>query len=129
MSLGKLLSPLALVLLVACAGRTRPDGAIARDRNVMRITEIQEGIGNGIANVYQLVERNHPEWLSPVRANSNPTSSLPTVWVDTQRYGSVGYLRTLQLTTITGVRYLTAFEARGEFGFDNPGGAIVVSTR
>ena len=118
----------ALILAGACAGRSRPDSNL-RERNVMRITEIQEAVNLGVANAYQLVERNHPEWLSPVRANSNTSSALPTVWLDLQRMGAIGNLRTIQLASITGIRYLSAFEARGELGFDNPGGAIVVSTR
>ena len=118
----------ALLATGACAGRARPNSTM-RERNVMRITEIQEAVNLGVANAYQLVERNHPEWLSPVRANSNTSSSLPTVWLDLQRMGAVGNLRTIQLASVTGIRYLTAFEARGELGFDNPGGAIIVSTR
>ena len=119
---------MALALAAACAGRARPD-SYQRERNVMRITEIQEGLSQGLGNLYDLVQRNHPEWLmNNVRANAT-TSGVPTVWIDLQRMGAVGALRTIQLAAVTGVRYLSPPEARGELGFDNPGGAIVVSTR
>jgi hypothetical protein len=127
MRIRRVVPVLALIVAGACAGRARPDSSF-RERNVMRITEIQEGRTLGLGNLYDLVERNHPEWLQTVRANAL-TNNTPTVWIDLQRMGAVGSLRTIQLAGITGVRYLSPPEARGELGFDNPGGAIVVSTR
>jgi hypothetical protein len=125
--------PLVFALAAAgCAGRTRADDAAAsgpaeRQRNVMSIQEIQEGAQLGIGNLYDLVLRFHPEWLRTVRASATAGTASPTIWLDLQRIGSVGALRQMPLGGVTLMRYLTPPEARGELGFDNPGGAIVVS--
>ena len=125
-----------LVLALAAAGcsRNRRDEAAAnapaeRQRNIMAITEIQEGASLGIQNLYDLVLRYHPEWLRTVRASATAGTASPTVWVDLQRIGGIGSLRTMPVSGISQLRYLTPPEARGELGFDNPGGAIVVSMR
>jgi hypothetical protein len=124
----RLVTAACLLAVSACAGRSRSD-SITPSSNVLRITEIQDGIGQGLSSVFELVQRRHPEWLSTVRANPVANNSTPTIFLDLQRMGGIGYLRTIQLVSITGVRYLTPPEARGELGFDNPGGAIIVSTR
>jgi hypothetical protein len=123
---------LSLALTAAGCARNRRDEDAAnapaqRQRNVMSITEIQEGQAIGLGNVYDLLVRYHPEWLRTVRATTG--SATPTVWIDLQRMGGLSVLRTMPIGGVTLLRYLTPPEARGELGFDNPGGAIVVSMR
>jgi hypothetical protein len=120
----------AAVLAAGCAGRTPRDDAAANapaehQRNVMSIDEIREGQNLGLGNVYDLLQRYHPEWMRTVRSTSG--NATPTVWIDLQRMGGLSVLRTMPIGGVTLLRYLTPPEARGELGFDNPGGAIVVS--
>lgn len=127
---------LLLSLAIATAGcsRNRRDDEAANapaeaDRNIMTITQIQEGAANGIQNLYDLVLRYHPEWMRTVRASATAGTAAPTVWVDQQRIGGLGALRTMPVSGVSQLRYLTPPQARGELGFNNPGGAIVVSMR
>lgn len=124
------LSVLILALAVAC-GRNPPGGNTpGRSRNLMTIVEIQEGTTQGLNNAYDLVMRYHPEWMRTSRSTTTTGEGLtPTVYLDQQRIGSLGSLRSMLLSSITQIRYLSPTEARGELGFDNEGGAIVVSTR
>ncbi len=118
------------LLCAACAGRNRDTAAAGSpERNVMTITQIQEGAGVGITNLYDLIQRYHPEWMRTVRASATAGTATPTIWIDQQRMGSLTVLRTMPVTGVSLLRYLTPPEARGELGFDNPGGAIVVSMR
>jgi hypothetical protein len=49
------------------------------------------------------------------------------VYLDSNRYGSLGSLRSLSLGGIQEVRYFGASEATNRFGTGHTGGAIVVS--
>lgn len=127
------LSSLACALSTgACGGSARPEGAPApapeRQRYVISIAEIQEGATQGIGNAYDLVVRLHPEWLRTTRSGTGNAAS-PAIWIDQQHWGGLNALRNLLLGGITQLRYLTPQEARGELGYDHPGGAIIVSTR
>jgi hypothetical protein len=125
------LTALTLALAVAGCGRQRAgDSTPQRSRNMMTIVEIQEGASAGIANAYDLIMRYHPEWMRSSRSTTTAGEGLTaTVWLDQTRIGGLGSLRSMLLGSITQIRYLTPTEARGELGFDNEGGAIVVSTR
>src|SRR4051812_5613116 len=62
---------LSLVLLSlvasACGGRSpNLETAPRRERDYIRITEIQEAAQQGISNVFDLVVKAHPEWLRTV---------------------------------------------------------------
>lgn len=118
------------LLCASCAGRNRdPSAAGVPERNLMTITQIQEGAGLGITNLYDLIQRFHPEWMRTVRASATAGNATPTIWIDQQRMGSLTVLRTMPVTGVSLLRYLTPPEARGELGFNNPGGAIIVSMR
>jgi len=125
------IAALGLILAAgACAGHHAGAGPTpgARQRNRISIVEIQEGQAQGTGNAYDLIMRLHPEWL---RSLNNPGAlpQQPRVYMDNNLMGGLGVLTTLQLSGITGIRYLSPSEAQGELGLDNNGGAIVLYTR
>ena len=49
--------------------------------------------------------------------------------MDTQQMGSLASLRNIPLNIVTSIRLLSSSETRGELGYYNPAGAILVSSR
>jgi hypothetical protein len=122
-------SMVLLSLVVAACGGRNPsqDTAPRRERNYIRVTEIQESAHQGISNVYDLVVKSHPEWLRTVSTGAG--GATPSVYLDTQQMGGVSALTSIPLNIVTSVRMMSASETRGELGIYNPAGAIVVSSR
>jgi len=121
---------LALLPLVAaaCGGRNpNLETAPRRERNYIRITEIQEASTQGISNAYDLVVKSHPEWLRTI--NTGAGGTVPIVYMDTQQMGGISTLRNIPLNVVTSIRLMGASETRGELGVYSPAGAIVVSSR
>jgi hypothetical protein len=126
------LTSLGLALVIGgCASRTPSSGSPSpsRDRNVINITELQEGMASGLGNLYDLIQRSHPEWFRGQLVGVQARRELPQVWMDRQRLGDPTTLRTVPISAATRVRFLTPSEAQSELGLNNLGGAILVSTR
>lgn len=116
------------LLAAACGGRIpNEEAAPRRERNYIRITEIQEASRQGISNAYDLVVKSHPEWLRTV--NTGTGGATPLVWMDTQQMGGLSSLRNIPLNVVTSIKLMSASETRGELGVYSPAGAIVVSSR
>jgi hypothetical protein len=119
----------ALVLLPACAGPRAGEGtspAPVTDRRVVRYPELQEAIAQNMGTVLQFVRSRRSEWLSSPLAG---VRGQVQVWMDEQRLGGPETLRTIPLSAVTELRYLTPSEAQARFGLNNLGGVILVSTR
>ena len=124
-------SVLALVALAAaCAssGGARTSGSLDR----LSLEEIR---GSGATNAYELVTRLRPQWL-----RVGPTGSISgreirnqavLVYLDGVRLGDVNSLRSVNATTITGMRYLDAIRAPtvlSDIRNEPIAGAILIST-
>jgi hypothetical protein len=105
-----------------------------RDRSVIQNDEIQNV--QGALNLYEVVQRLHPEWLN-VRSTSTSgqrsgtamnTDSQVQVYIDTQRAGSAEILKTMPLRSASSLKYFSASDAQVRFGTGNLGGAIQVIT-
>ena len=124
------LTLLALALTVSACKSGGGGGAAAsasarpapRNPNLITGDQIQEAISSGLGNAYDLVARLHPNWMRSTGRQG------VQVWLDNQRYGGVTTLRSVSLTSISSIRYMTPSEAQGQLGLNNQGGAIVVTT-
>jgi hypothetical protein len=105
-----------------------------RDRSVIQNDEIQNV--QGALNLYEVVQRIHPEWLN-VRSTSTSgqrngtamnTDSQVQVYIDTQRAGTVDILKTMPLRSASSLKYYSASDAQARFGTGNLSGAIQVIT-
>lgn len=90
----------------------RPQGAApinSRFSNYLTEAEIQ---GSDFKNAYDLISELRPQWL--FRYENTRESKLPlypSVWVNNiKRYGDVGYLYSIPVSSIKRIKYLTAIE-------------------
>jgi hypothetical protein len=93
---------------------------------------IREAAAEGLS-VYQVIERNRPQWLSASR--SAPTlgygegGRFARVVLNGSLYGDLRDLRRLNTVEVTSIEYMSSSDATTRFGTGYAGGAIVVSTR
>ncbi len=125
----------ALLALLPAAGvtgcGTAPGtGAVAPANESRSLSpfDIQQGLDRNVASLYDLIAERRPRWLQASGA-SRRTAVRATVWLDNMRLGGITELHSIALATVLSVQYLTASEAQMTLGLDNPGGAIVVTTR
>jgi hypothetical protein len=128
---------------LACAsggasGTSSTSGAAAdapqrRDRTVITAADIRE---LSVSSLLEVVQRLHPEWLTPrnagsvsspkTRAASSSTDVAVQVYVDTQRAGTADILSQMSPTMAASLKYYSASEAQARFGNGNIYGAIQV---
>tara|TARA_Y100000588_G_C14187446_1_gene896488 strand:- start:1128 stop:1460 length:333 start_codon:yes stop_codon:yes gene_type:complete len=100
--------------------------------NVITGELIREGAGEGL-NVYQVIERNRPQWFNAGR--SAPTlgyaegGRFARVVLNGALYGDLDDLRRINTVEVTRLEYMSARDATTRFGTGYAGGAILVSTR
>jgi hypothetical protein len=97
------------------------------------------------SNVFELVQRLHPEWLRERGAQSfsegdkvqgdmqgtTVTPGLPTILVyqDNARMGGVEALRSIPIADVGSVQFLNAAQATYRFGIGHAHGVILITTR
>lgn len=118
---------LGLVLAWACS-TAQPQGRPTRDRNVLTAAELQ---GVPVETVYDAIQRLRPEFLRSRGQVSleNPSASLPVVYLDDIRLGGPDALRTIRVSDVHEIRYLSASDATTRYGTGHAGGVIAVTTR
>jgi len=118
---------IALAAALGCATTTSNPGAMGSG-NV--ITE-QELVASNVSNAYEAVERLRPNFLRSRGPSSLRTdvTSLPNVYVGTQKYGDATTLRQIPINTVSQIRFFTASEAAVRFGMDNANGVIEVTVK
>lgn len=89
-----------------------------------------------VSNLLEVVQRLHPEWLSPrnaasvaspkTRAASSSTDVAVQVYVDLQRAGTSDILSQMSPNMAISLKYYSASEAQARFGNGNIYGAIQV---
>ena len=113
----------------ACAG-TRA-GASSRNINVITATEIERYRQEGVRDLYELIERIRPRWLTIRSDRSLQLETIVLVYQNNGRLGGVEALRGYLLTpSIASIRYLDAAQAGllPGAGSAHVEGAIVIST-
>lgn len=128
-------SVLAIAMLAACQS-TAPAGATptpAHSRTTILAAEWQN---MPVTNLYEVVEHLHPEWLAQrnsmtagrARGLTDENSSEVSVYVDNERAGNTGVLKSLQLGSASAMHYFSAAESQARFGTSNLNGVIQVVT-
>ena len=124
----------ALVAVTGC-GSSRSQNEASQDTRSMRnprvftLEDIQNAQSQNINSVLDMVRRYRSEWLRPTLVSNSGRTAEPNAYMDRVRIGTWQALQNVPLASATMIRYLPPFEAQGELGLDNLGGAIVVSTR
>lgn len=113
------------------------------EQEVITLEEIQAA---SASNLFELVQRLHPEWLRERGSQSfsegdkvqggqgeatSVTPGLPTILVyqDNARLGGVEALRTIPIADAGTVQFLNAAQATYRFGIGHAHGVILVTTR
>jgi hypothetical protein len=121
-----------LLTLAACAtggasSRTRAKGS----RNVITSAELQAT--PSATNALEAVRRLRPQFLQAhgevTLGNAAPVSPLPVVFLDNQRFGTVGDLQNIRTTDIEEIRFFSSSDATTRWGTGYPHGVIQVVTR
>jgi hypothetical protein len=112
----------AAVGLAGCAssgGGARPEGSTSN-----RIVQEELMPLGAQLDAYQAIERLRPRWLQP-----RVGQPAPTLYVDGTRRGGLSDLRSMRLSIVERMEYMSASDATTRFGTGNRGGAIMVFTR
>jgi len=116
--------PLALI---GCAGH-RPAPGVRHDPNL--ITE-EEIVASHATSAYDAIHKLRGNFLSNRGKLSfyGEASSMPTVYLDEQRFGDVGILATISADVIATIRLYRSWDATTRYGMNNMGGVIAITTR
>ncbi len=80
-------------------------------------------------NEYDALRQLRPRWLRARGGGGATRTTTVSVYMGSQRMGTVDFLRTLDVQGVREVRFLTGSEATTMFGTDNAGGVIVITRR
>ncbi len=115
---------LVSALLIAC-GAARSGGA--RNPNLITTDELR---ALNVSNAYEAVERLRPMFLRTRGVQSaTAEAQLPVVYIDGIRQGGPEVMRTLPLTDVQEIRYISAADATTRYGTNHTGGAIEIRIR
>ena len=119
---------LASVLLLSCA---RPTVAPRGAYDAQTITE-QEIVASNAINAYEAIQRLRSNFLTYRGETSfylNRSKSMPTVYVDEQKYGEITVLENIPAQQVASIHLYRAWEATTKYGTGNTAGVIAVTTR
>ncbi|MGH7718338.1 MAG: hypothetical protein ACREON_05780 [Gemmatimonadaceae bacterium] len=117
----------AAMLLAPAACATAPNQeSSAGGRSTITAEELQ---ANASGNLYDAVRKLRPEWLDRQRAVSLMNDVEIVVYHDNTKVGGPDALRSIEISAVRVVRFMSASEAQGKFGVGHPQGAIQVVTR
>jgi hypothetical protein len=115
------------VVLLGCAPHHVAPGAY--DPNLITEDEI---VDSRASNAYDVIHKLRGNFLSNrgrISIYSPATVSMPTVYVDDQRYGDINVLSTIPAAVIATIRLYRAWDATTRYGINNSGGVISITTR
>jgi hypothetical protein len=117
---------------LGCASGSAAPGAPREDRNKITAQQLARITAD---NAYEAVRLLQPQWLEARGATTisgPPASGPPTtavVFIDGARLGDLEHLRSVQINSVSEIRYLTAGEASNRYGVGLPRGVIEVITK
>jgi len=110
---------IALPVIVACApapGTSGTSGSPAPRRTTVLTAEEIRNANADAGSVYDAILRLRPSWLAHgTKSFDPPSTDVPVVFVDGQRYGDLDALRNLDASHIADIRFYSPAEA-GRFG-------------
>ena len=121
----------AVFFALACASVQTPGATGGSGRRDMVLdAEIQANTSAG-TTVYDLVSKIRPEYLRTHGPNTMHDMSAPTavVYLDNVKFGTVDDMRTISVDRVKQIQYLSSSSATTRFGADQPGGAILLTSR
>jgi hypothetical protein len=133
MKMRLVLGALALVAVGACATSGAGAGAADTEAEAQRsspyiITEAEIRAGN-FQSVYEAIEQLRPQFFRGRSARSMGGTSIPTIYVGSNRTPDAQTLHSLSPNGVREIRYLTDLQANQRFGPGHDNGAIVVTLR
>ena len=128
MTRAPLTAALIAILLISCTrAAVAPHGAY----DALTITEAEIVASNAI-NAYEVIVKLRNNFLSYRGETSfypSGSRSMPTVYVDEQRYGEITVLENIPALQVASIRLYRAWEATTRYGTGNMSGVIAVTTR
>ena len=110
--------------MAACGSRRASRPAVEAGDVIVR----HEIVAAHVQNVYELVERLHPQWLRKRGVNHLQNDGDIVVYLDNARLGGPESLREIHVGGVSSVRFYDAGRAQYRFGVGHTHGAILVST-
>ena len=118
----------SIAVLAAC--RSANGGApINPETSVRHTLSAADLEGTPFASMLEAVQTLRGEWLRQRGPNSFNFDVDVIVYLDGNRLGGRGALRTIPTAGVTTVRFMSPPEAQSYFGLSHPNGAILVSTK
>ena len=132
--------PLLLVLAAQTACATGVAGmrhvepvAGTRDHTII---EADDMIDLQVANLFEAVEKLHPEWIRGRQSNRASRDVMSgqilagnsELFVDGQRQGSIELMKSMRISEVSFIKFYSASEAQVKFGSRNNTTAIAVTT-
>lgn len=117
---------LATVAVTGCASSKANTASQNTPRRSTTIITLEEITSTAAPNVYDVIQRVRPQWLTGARIRRGGSGDDLVVYLDSNRYGTMGSLRSLSVGGIQEIRYYSASEATNRYGTGHTGGAIVV---
>lgn len=114
------------LVLLGCATHHPSPGAF--DANLITEDEI---VASRADNAYDAIHKLRANFLSNRGKLTfyDEASSLPTVYVDDQRYGDFSLLRTIPAQIVATIRLYRSWDATTRYGTNNMAGVIAITTR
>ena len=115
------------VLVISCTARVVPSSA----HDAQTITE-REIVASNAINAYEAIQRLRSDFLTYRGETSlylSRSKSMPTVYVDEQRYGEITVLENIPAQEVASIHLYRAWEATTKYGTGNTAGVIAVTTR
>jgi hypothetical protein len=115
------------VVLIGCAPHYVARGAY--DPNLITEDEIVDSHASNAYDVIHKLRANFLSYRGKISIYSPATVSMPTVYVDEQRYGDINVLPTIPAEVIATIRLYRAWDATTRYGINNASGVISITTR
>jgi len=115
------------VVLLGCAPHHVAPGAF--DPNLITEDEIVDSHASNAYDVIHKLRANFLSYRGKISIYSPETVSMPTVYVDEQRYGDINVLSTIPAEVIATIRLYRAWDATTHYGINNASGVIAITTR
>ena len=114
------------VSLAACASTASQRSA--GDRNRITAEQIEE-VTSQYSTAHDVVQNLRPLWLRRRGATSFSRETDVAVYLDGSRYGTPDDLRSISVTAVESMRFLSPSEATNRYGTGHTHGAIMVRTK
>lgn len=115
---------IAAALMAVAVAACGPSGGPAPARGDARMLTEEEIQASPTTNLFDTVQRLRPAWLVPKFQAG--TRGFPAVFVGSQRYGDIDFLRTIETANVREVHYFDPITASSRFGRNVEFGVIQV---